>query len=205
MKWYSIGSLSFPASWAAISAALICAYVYTRLQRKNMAADIFSNAFFIFLLTWKLSVILFQFKTVYSNPFAVVYFNGGIKGYWLGITIAFLYLFFAEKKLDSQEKDLLMEVWIVIITVYELVYYLLNKWHILLSGFQLIGSVVFLMLLRRNFSDKVWSIQILVLFTCFQGLIYSLAGNILSVPMATYTFGTLILGWAAWKGSRKKQ
>ncbi|WP_144463631.1 hypothetical protein [Siminovitchia fortis] len=96
-----------------------------------------------------------------------------------------------------------MEVWIVMITVYELVFYLLTKWHILLLSLQLIGSIAFFIWLRKKSAESVWSIQILVLYLCFLGLIHSLAGNLFSVPMATYTAGSFMISWAAWKGSRK--
>ncbi|RST61259.1 hypothetical protein D5F11_004255 [Siminovitchia terrae] len=205
MKWYSVGSLSFPASWVAIAFAFIGAYLYLRLTQEKQAADLYSNAFFILILTWKLSVILFQFETIIKNPFSIVYFNGGMKGYWLGIAAAFLYFFLSEKKSQVQENTLHVKVWIVIITVYELVFYLLNKEHILFAGLQLIGGIAFFMLLNKNSGNPIWGIQILVFFTCFQGLIYSLEGNLLSVPIATYTSGTLLIAWTAWKGSRKNQ
>lgn len=203
MKWYSIGSLSFPASWAAIAAAFFLTYLYLRLQGKKQDAELYSNAFFIFMLTWKLSVVLFYFETTFKNPLSIVYFNGGIKGYWLGIASGFLYLFFAGRK--HAVIKLHAEVWIVIITVYELVFYLLNNGHILLSVFQLIGSVLIIFLTRKHSGDTVRSIQMLILFTCFQGLVYSLAGNLLSIQMMTYSAGALILGWIVWKGSGKKQ
>ncbi|MBD8004641.1 hypothetical protein [Bacillus norwichensis] len=204
MKWYSIGSLSFPASWAAVASAFIGAYLYLRLTRKKQAADFYSNTFFIIILTWKLSVILFQ-EAAIKNPFSVVYFNGGIKGYWLGIAAAFIYFFLSEKKHQVQENGLHMKVWIVIITIYELVFYFLSGEHILFAAFQLIVGIAFLILLRKNIRNPIWSIQILVFFTCFQGIIYSMAGNLLSVPIATYTSGTLLITWTAWKGSRKNQ
>ncbi|RST77515.1 hypothetical protein D4T97_003260 [Siminovitchia acidinfaciens] len=203
MKWYSIGSLSFPASWAAIAAALILAYIYLRLQGEKQAAELYSNAFFIFVLTWKLSVILFYFETTVKNPLSIVYFNGGIRGYWLGIAAGFLYLFFAGKK--SAVNKLHVQVWIVVITIYELVFFLLNNGHILLSGFQIIGSILILLLTKKQSGNTVWSIQILILFICFQGLVYSMAGNLFSIQMMTYSAGALFLGWTAWKGCGTKQ
>lgn len=203
MRWFSIGSLSFPASWAAIAAAFLTAYLYLRLQRKKQAAELYSNAFFIFVVTWKLSVILFQFQSIIKNPLSIVYFNGGTKGYWLGFAASLIYLFRAEKKSNIREQGHHVEVWIVIITIYELVFYLLNKGHILLSGFQFLGNILIFLLMRKKSGDPVWSVQLLVLFTCFQGVVYSFQGKLLSAPMLTYTVGALILSWAAWKGSRK--
>ncbi|WP_144567962.1 hypothetical protein [Siminovitchia fortis] len=43
MKWYSIGTLSFPAFWAAVAAAFVSVYVYLRLQRKKQAADLYEQ------------------------------------------------------------------------------------------------------------------------------------------------------------------
>lgn len=205
VKWYSIGSLSFPASWAAIAAAFIGAYLFLRLQRKKRIADVYSNAFFIFFVTWKLSVILFHFQTTIRNPLSIIYFNGGIKGYWLGVAAAFLYLILSAKKADIPEKGFHIQVWVLIITVYELVFYLLNDGHILLSGLHLAGNIIIFVLMKRKMGNILFSIQLLVLFTCFQALIYSLAGNLVSVPIMTYTAGAMILGWSAYtyKGREK--
>ena len=185
MKWYTIGPLSFPASWAAIGTAFLLTSLYFVIQRKKAVADDMGNAFFIFFLIWKLSVILLQFSTVIKNPLMILYFNGGWKGYALGMAGAFIYL--CVKVLQNRlNSSLLVEAWMFSVLVYELAFYLLNARHILMGSIHILGAILFFLWTRKKAGQTIWQLQLLILFTCFQAFIYSFKGDMLSAPMATY-------------------
>ncbi|MFK4997227.1 hypothetical protein ACI2OX_05345 [Bacillus sp. N9] len=44
-----------------------------------------------------MSVIVFQLPFVIANPMTILYFNGGIKGYWLAIIAVCMYLYVTKK------------------------------------------------------------------------------------------------------------
>lgn len=192
MKWYSIGSLSFPASWAAIGTAFLLTPLYFIVQGKKAAADYIGNAFFILFLIWKLSVILFQFATTIKHPLAILYFNGGWKGYALGMACAFIYL--GVQVLRSRvSSGLLVEAWVFSAFVYELVFFLLNQQHMIIGVIHVLGAFLFLFWTRSKAGQTTWQFQLLILFTCFQALAYSFNGNMLSAPMATYVAACVFL------------
>ena len=97
----SIGSVTVQASWVAIVSAILITSLFLYVRKEKVIADWYSNAVFLFILTWKLSVILFQFKMAISHPLTLLYFNGGMKGYWLGIAAIGIYTFFKLKKTSS--------------------------------------------------------------------------------------------------------
>ncbi|WP_134704401.1 hypothetical protein [Ammoniphilus sp. YIM 78166] len=56
------------------------------------------NAVFIVFAVWKCSYLLFEPFTVLDNPFVLIYFSGGYRGWILGLFTAFLYLSWESKK-----------------------------------------------------------------------------------------------------------
>lgn len=204
MKWYTIGSLTFPASWAAVGAAFLLTSLYFVIQRKKAVADDIANAFFIFFLTWKLSVILFQLSATLKNPMAILYFNGGWKGYVLGMAVALMYLYVQVLR-GRLSSGLLVEAWVFSVSIYELAFYLLNGQHIIIGVIHVLGSSLFLFGIRSKAGKKTWQLQLLILFTCFQALVYSFKGDMLSAPMATYVAGCAFLAAALYKERRERR
>jgi len=51
------------------------------------------NAVFLWLIVWKLSLILFDFKGVIQHPLSLVFFSGGPRAVWLASFVAIAYLF----------------------------------------------------------------------------------------------------------------
>jgi hypothetical protein len=51
-----------------------------------------SNAFFLWLIVWKGSFILFHLVEFINEPMALLYFDGGARGKWLASLIAVLYI-----------------------------------------------------------------------------------------------------------------
>lgn len=83
--FYTIGSFTFPSSWAAIIVAFIVAYIAIRIWYGKQHAVRLADAFFYVIIVWKLSVVLLDFKMILRAPLGIVYFNGGIAGFVLSL------------------------------------------------------------------------------------------------------------------------
>lgn len=166
-------------------------------KQKKVASDWYGNVIFIFIMTWKLSVIIFQFKIAVANPMTIIYFNGGTKGYWLGIAGAIIYTIFMKRKLMEDDRYFNPTLaWILTISAYELVIGILNEGAVWLTLGQFAINLVFLFLIIFKKEKSQWQVQLLILFTCIQGLVYSIKGEVFSVPMATY--GLLTVFFSFW-------
>lgn len=131
MNWYTIGSFTFPASWAAIVISFLLTGIILRLLfKKQNIVDLYGNAVFIFIIIWKLSIVIFDFKTTISNPMTIVYFHGGLKGYWLGIMTVCIYLIYIcyKKHCFYQEKAIMVFAWMMTVSIYWIV-----KWICVLA------------------------------------------------------------------------
>lgn len=99
LTFFHLGSLTIPAVWVAATLAIVLAALLNKLLVKSNIADWYWNSFFLYVLVWKLSYIIFNFKMFLDLPSSVLYFNGGTKGHLLALTILSIYLlFFAVKK-----------------------------------------------------------------------------------------------------------
>jgi hypothetical protein len=166
LKWYSIGAFSFPSAWVALVAAFMVTGIFIRLYYDRNNNDWFGNSVFSFILAWKLSVVLFDFKGVISQPLSILYFNGGSKGFWLGITISLIYIVL------KGEKRQLISSWVLIVLVYEGASGFLADSASVLSAFSLLmGFVVFYLVLKKG-KKKLWMllfIGIQLVNNIFQG------------------------------------
>ena len=97
-SFFTIGSLSVPSSWIALMAAFVVAYSAVRFRYGKKHAEIIGDAFFYLVIVWKLSVVLTDFDSVLRSPLAIVYFHGGVVGFYLGL------LFIAGKIFMGYEK-----------------------------------------------------------------------------------------------------
>lgn len=148
---------------------------------------------FTFLLIWKLSIALFSFQMVFANPLSLLYFNGGLKGYWLGIAAALVYLLFAEKRLSLPALIHLVLAWVLTVTVYELVTGLLSNTPSWMTVIHFIVNAAFFMLIMIRRNQEVWIFQLFILLICLQGLFLSVNGDLFSIPMATYGVTGVVL------------
>lgn len=56
------------------------------------------NAIVIWVICWKLSVLLFEPRSVLTNPMSLLYYNGGNQGIWLAVLLSGLYVWYAVRK-----------------------------------------------------------------------------------------------------------
>lgn len=129
-------------------------------------------------------MILFHLKMTLANPLNILYFNGGVKGYGLGIFGVLLYTIYSKRRSAIGFSEAMLS-WIITVSVYELVYGILNDEAIMMIIIQFLTNLVLLVLTILKTPDKKWLMQIIVLFTCMQGLFYTLKADLFSLPMAT--------------------
>lgn len=87
-KYFMIGKVSVASSWVALILSFLLAYLVVRWKYGKPIANILGDAIFYFILVWKLSVIVTDFKAVLQFPLSILYFNGGTVGLLLGIVAA---------------------------------------------------------------------------------------------------------------------
>ncbi|NQD66180.1 hypothetical protein HP456_09655 [Bacillus haikouensis] len=188
-QWYNIGAFTFPGSWAAIAAALLTTFLFLFFWNRK-AGDWYSNAIFIFILTWKLSVIVVDFATVIKHPITILYFHGGTAGYWMGIAGILVYTF-----IKSANRYHVLTAWVMTVLVYEGMFDLMNGTYII-GTVQLIFNGVLLLLLLNKLGTNgknVWSIQLLTIFTLNQFLMNSFGGFQMDTTILTYIILAIVL------------
>lgn len=61
-------------------------------DESRMWTGLYSNAFWVWLLVWKLSYAVFHFKEAFSYPMSFIYFDGGGTGVWSASVLAGIFL-----------------------------------------------------------------------------------------------------------------
>lgn len=192
MKWYTVGSASIPASWIAIVIAVLLTSIFLYFRKNRFVSDLFGNAIFIWLFIWKFSVILFQFKLSISNPLSILYFSGGIKGYWLGMTLAFVYAYLKLRK-HPHEKSSFVAAWVCVITFYEATSaFLVGESYVRMIILLVIGTLFIIFFLQKG-DKKYWSEQLFTLFIGIQAIQFSFRGELFTTEMGTYILMVIMI------------
>lgn len=182
MDIVQIGNVTLPAVQPAVAIALFGSWLYARIVLGKSFSEHISNAFFLFIAVWKVSVLLFQWKLVIKAPLSLLYFNGGTKGFVLGIAAALAYMWL--KKMPTH-KSLL--VWAVMMTLYPPALALLSSewtyWHAL----QAAGSLLFFFVVKEGIE------RALVLLLFWQLLFFSAEDQLISVTALAYIIVTAYL------------
>ncbi|MDQ0214889.1 hypothetical protein J2S13_001288 [Oikeobacillus pervagus] len=190
--WYNFGSLTIPGSWIALLVTfLIIGLLLKFIARDSSFQDLYANAVFLFLITWKFSVILFDFKNVIAYPLSILYFNGGMKGYWLAIIVVIIYLCMKGK----WEEDRLYLIFTcgLIIYLYEGFSSILNQDFTVVAIIQTAINSVFILLSWKKLREGRLLTQFIVLLIFFQFLIFSMKGTLTSITALTYVVFLVII------------
>lgn len=176
-EWYTIKALSLPSSWIAfLSSMLIVGLLLWKVYRKEVAS-IYADAVLTLILVWKFSVIVTDFSIVIKHPLTILYFNGGMIGFVIGMLFMLATLW---KKLRSRgilEEDLqaLFLSSILCQSFYQIMMAILNDAFLWQKGLTIISFLCWIVIAfwKRN-EGIIWHRQLLILFFFSHMLIASL-------------------------------
>ena len=108
--------------------AFFIVWIVLQVQFQKKWAGVYGDAVFTFILVWKFSVIVTDFKAVIAQPFALLYFNGGTIGVFLGVMAVSLQLWWSRQKIHFDETGIAACSWAIILTqsTYQCLVVLLN-------------------------------------------------------------------------------
>ncbi|MED3800285.1 hypothetical protein P4604_23240 [Lysinibacillus capsici] len=110
-EWYSIRTLTLPATAVALLITFFIVWLILRLQFSKKWSELYSDAIFTFIIVWKLSLLVTDFKTVVNNPITLLYFNGGTMGVLLGVIVASLQIWRKRQSLQLEEQEMIAGSW----------------------------------------------------------------------------------------------
>ncbi|MGE7910967.1 hypothetical protein [Lysinibacillus xylanilyticus] len=127
-EWYSIRALTLPATSVALLVAFFIVWLVLRVQFPKKWAGVYGDAAFTFIVVWKFSIIVTDFKAVIAQPFALLYFNGGTIGVFLGVMAVSLQLWWKRQKIQFDASGIAAYSWAIILTqsIYQWLVVLLN-------------------------------------------------------------------------------
>ncbi|MBS4219373.1 hypothetical protein KHA96_13685 [Bacillus sp. FJAT-49711] len=166
------------------------------IRKMKETANWYGNVVFIFIITWKLSVILFQFKMIVTNPLSILYFNGGMKGFWIGIAAGIVYTYFYMKHNEVRIEQFI-QAWLLFIVIYEIVFAYVSQKSLIWLLIQLIIGILVIILSFLKEKQWIWQLQIMILYIGVLAVLYSLQNQLLSLPMAVYVIIVITLSLLA--------
>ncbi|GAA4866420.1 hypothetical protein GCM10023310_52570 [Paenibacillus vulneris] len=127
MNTWTLGPLVMSGQVLAVIAAVIAAYAVMKLRLRGALPagtgyDRPFEAILLWFLIWKLSVILFQTQSVWSDPMRLIYFSGGVRGAWLATVLTVCYVGYKDR--SSPNLAVYIDSWLISIlsgyTVYRI-------------------------------------------------------------------------------------
>ncbi|WP_155592001.1 hypothetical protein [Lysinibacillus cavernae] len=128
-EWYSIRALTLPATAVALLVTFFIVWLILRLQFSKKWSTVYSDVVFTFIIVWKLSLLMTDFKAVVAQPISLLYFNGGTIGVFLAVIVASLQVWWKRQKLQFDETGMIACCWAIILTqsIYQMLVVLLNN------------------------------------------------------------------------------
>lgn len=166
-EWFIIKSLTVPSSWVAVLLALILTGIVVWRVFGKETEDWYSDAAILFLLVWKLSVVVTDFDMIMDSPLSILYFNGGETGLYLGVIAAMGRLFWQLRRKGWPERELVAMLisMVMVQSLYQLFMVLLNEaemWQKILTVLVFVGLTI--LTWQKAKLSSVWRIQLTILF-----------------------------------------
>lgn len=166
-EWFIIKSLTVPSSWVAVLLALILTGIVVWRVFGKETEDWYSDAAILFLLVWKLSVVVTDFDMILDSPLSILYFNGGETGLYLGVIAALGRLFWQLRRKGWPERELvaMLIAMVMVQSLYQLFMVLLNEaemWQKILTVLVFVGLTI--LTWQKAKLSSVWRIQLTILF-----------------------------------------
>lgn len=152
--------------------AVFISFLFTslilRFFRKS-AGDWLWTGFLLYFLVWKLSYALLNFSFVLENPLSLLYFDGGIKGHFLGMHFLGGYLYFVSRKTVHLYEEISLALPIFFISFELILHYL--KGNLLETAFHLVLLFIFLFGALRKSQKNPYTISQWIWFSLLAELL----------------------------------
>ncbi len=166
-EWFIIKSLTIPSSWVAVLLAILITGIIMWRKFGKETEDWYSDAAILFLLVWKLSVVITDFQMIVESPLSILYFNGGKEGIFIGLIVALSRLLWRFKRKNWPQYELVAMLFsmVMIQSLYQIFMVLLNEaalWQKIITVVLFVGLST-LTWLKISIS-RIWQIQLTILF-----------------------------------------
>lgn len=164
--FFMIGKTTIPVTWIALTVAFIVAYVVVRMQYGKKIAETLIDALFYFIIVWKLSVVITNFETVIKSPWSILYFHGGLVGFYLGLFVAVFRVLYEVRKTVMNRFDYtaLFVGFVIIQSVYQIMMALLGTAHVIVQVVTVLGFLFLTVIVLYPNVRRYVSFMQLVLF-----------------------------------------
>ena len=127
-EWFSIRALTLPATAIALLFAFFIVWFILRMQFSKQWAGLYGDAIFTFIIVWKFSLIVTDFRSVIEQPIALIYFNGGTIGVYLGVIAVLVQFVWKKQKIQLDEEGVTAGIWAILLTqsIYQWLVVILN-------------------------------------------------------------------------------
>lgn len=187
MSYVPILHLTVPAVWVSVLLAAAAASLLMRAATGHKPGEWYWNALALYILTWKLSYIVFNLQHFLDMPLSILYFNGGLYGHLLAIALLLAYLAVARQK-HAALAEQAPNAWLLFFLAYQSILQLFEGQltQALLQASLLAAAVVSIRLLAKR--PDVPNGLLLAAFFTVELLILSAFG-----PLLTWQNATLIV------------
>jgi hypothetical protein len=184
-EWYRVFSMTVPSTWLAFVFASILTALILYVKFGKAISNQFSDMIFLFIVVWKLSIVLTDFSTIIQYPLMILYFSGARTGVYIGVAWIILYLFYLIKKQKPFPlNNTLIFTFITFYSSFAFLVVILNNSSLLQIGFTL-TLFFFIALLMYKYKESI-RLAILFLFLfCVLHLV--LQKPLISTSMITAT------------------
>ncbi|WP_163859934.1 peroxiredoxin family protein [Paenibacillus elgii] len=192
METWTWGPFILQKSMLVVIAAVAAGYVISRLRLKGSSirgtfGAIVSNALLMWVISWKLSILVFDPGSVLASPMSLLYFSGGDKGVWLATLLSGIYVWFRAKKAKLNAAVYMDSVLVSVIggyAVYAALIFVTEEESRITWGLKALlaaGLTVFWLVSKAK---REWQplLQRTVVFVVGYALIASLAANVWDKP-----------------------
>ncbi|WP_110113312.1 hypothetical protein [Bacillus sp. CGMCC 1.16541] len=106
-----LGPFLIKYGWIAISYSFFCAFVLMKVitstyeSKGQEVIDLFFNGLLLFFFLFKFSILIKDPSMISYNPYGLIFFHGGLLGFFIGGTVAILYIIWSVHKRNLPIKE----------------------------------------------------------------------------------------------------
>ncbi|SDN42755.1 Thiol-disulfide isomerase or thioredoxin [Psychrobacillus sp. OK028] len=140
MDYLSIGQMNIPVAGLAFLIAILFSDLRSR-RAEAFTSKAIEQIFFLYVIIWKSSYILFSWNDFGKAPLSILYFDGGEKGHVLALVVIAIVLFYKRKSMDWQ---MFWHYWSRFIAVYHIIIFSFQEqWFVVALWLALLVIVEF--------------------------------------------------------------